>query len=558
MVAIVVGVAVRVWVLSQRGSLFLDEALLALNVLARDFRGLTQPLDWAQAAPIGFLWATRALTVAMGPGEVALRIVPFVAGSLAVAFTWLAGRRLATARAAALATVALACSLIAIRYSAEAKPYASDACATLVIAWLAARTLEQPRAWVRWAALGVSGVLAVCVSLPTVFVLAAAGLALARAAWRGGRATRAALVACVGAWLATFGALWFGGLRSAAGATYLRENWGPVMLDPSAADFPARVIRALASVVATALQWTGSLTVTMWAILALLVGLIVVSRRSLTAGILLGGPLAAAALASVAGMYPLSDRLAHFASPLALIAAATAVDALLAQAVGSRAVHTGRASPDSARHRHDLAIAGAAALLAAWVGRDGWRIVHDPGALEPTHALFTSVRTDARRTSTPVYVFARAIPAWVYVTTDWRSMDHARFDRYLRLAGPIDGPAQENLARPRAVAPDEGDSLVYRDGSTTELLGLAPGVRYRVVGPMSADGPSPGWADEEAGRLAAVAHPAVWLVASHFFEGTVRDELRPLTDAARARGLRIAEERRGGRDAVALRLVAGR
>ncbi|MHB1070181.1 MAG: hypothetical protein ACYC1W_10020, partial [Gemmatimonadaceae bacterium] len=101
----------------------------------------------------------------------------------------------------------------------------------------------------------------------------------------------------------------------------------------------------------------------------------------------------------------------------------------------------------------------------------------------------------------------------------------------------------------------EGDSLVVTSGARTELVGLAPGVEYHIAGAPSAAGPSAGWAMEEARRLADAARPDVWLVAGHFFPGSGRNELRPLVEAAAALGLRVAEERHGGDEVVALRLT---
>ena len=165
------------------------------------------------------------------------------------------------------------------------------------------------------------------------------------------------------------------------------------------------------------------------------------------------------------------------------------------------------------------------------------------------------MRVQAEAEATPVYVFARAVPAWVYATTDWDTPDRERFSRYLAAAGSTDAPAHENLSRQRPVRPGEGDTLVYRGARTTELIGLAPGVRYRIVGPTSLDRPSPEWDAVEARRIRAVANPSVWVVASHYFEGTPLDEFRPLAQALEREGLRVVEERRGGRDAIAVRFA---
>jgi hypothetical protein len=54
--------------------------------------------------------------------------------------------------------------------------------------------------------------------------------------------------------------------------------------------------------------------------------------------------------------------------------------------------------------------------------------------------------------------------------------------------------------------------------------------------------------------MAAAARPELWLVASHFFAGSGRNELRPLVEAAANVGLQVVEERRAGGDVIALRL----
>lgn len=52
---IVVGMALSVAQFVANRSLWHDEACLALNIVNRSFLDLTQPLDYAQGAPLGFL-----------------------------------------------------------------------------------------------------------------------------------------------------------------------------------------------------------------------------------------------------------------------------------------------------------------------------------------------------------------------------------------------------------------------------------------------------------------------------------------------------------------------
>ncbi|MBM4194534.1 MAG: glycosyltransferase family 39 protein [Gemmatimonadetes bacterium] len=569
---IAIGMAVRLWVLTERGSLFLDEASLALNVLARDVRLLTQPLDWGQAGPIGFLWIERVAVLSAGSAEWVLRLAPFLGGVAIPVLTWLVGVRTVGRRAALYATAACVASLIAIRYSSEVKPYSTDAAVAIGLVLFALRLRERPNAPARWLALGVAGVLGVFVSLPAAFVLGAVGLSLL------GQVSLRRLAGCGAAWIAVFALQWWLALGESSASAYLKEYWAPVMLAPVASDFVARAIRAAAALWATPLQWTGALGVTLVAVGLGLCGVGRIARSAKRDAALLIGPAALAAVASVASLYPLSDRLAFFAAPGALLCAAACVDALVVRAGGLMRIAE---RWPSARTATPYVIAAA---VAAWVGADSLRMLRAPGALEPTRTLFETIAAEAARDSSPVYVYARAVPAWVYATTDWAahaagdSAEIRRVARVTRLAGDVRSPAHENFAREGAVAVGEGDSLVVsaadvrgvdtRAGASrppVELLGLAPGVRYRIAGPTRGSGPSPGWVPSEARRIMAAAvadssrgssrGTAVWLVASHFFEGTGADELRPLVVTLIAMGAQITEERRGGRDAIALKVT---
>jgi hypothetical protein len=317
------------------------------------------------------------------------------------------------------------------------------------------------------------------------------------------------------------------------------------MLDVTADDRVVRVIRVVMELTWIPLRWTASLPgaaagMALWA-----GGLAFVVHRRRSDAVLLAGPVVLAAAASVAGLYPLSDRLAFFAVPGVWVAQAAAI-------IGIRnAVFSHRSMVSNARTAAVFVVV-VGAVVAAWQLTDSARFLRDPGAIEPTRALFAKVDDDAAQA--PIYVFARAVPAWLMATHDsvWRG--NARLKKWTTLAGRPGAPGYENTSRARAVVAGEGDSLVIVSGTRTELVGLAPGMRYSVAGPPSRETPSPGWAEEEARRLLVAARPDVWLVASHFFAGTPHNELRPLVEAAEAAGLRIVEERHAGDHVIAIRL----
>ncbi len=545
-IAIVLGAAVRVWAVSHRGSLWLDEAALALNVMTRSFSELLHPLDWGQAAPVGFLWLERAFAFHAEVPDAWLRAVPFLAGVALPWLMWNLGRRMLGTAAGALGAVAAAGSMIALRYSTEAKPYASDAATAALLALLACAAIDEPGRMRRWWALGAGIVLGVLLSLPAVFVVAAIALAvLVERAARTSRGARSIVAPALGVSALLFVALWFTAYGAGASNPSLRAYWAPVMLDLTADDRIVRIVRVLMELTWIPLQWTGSLAGTAIGTALWISGVTVISRRRASHAIVLSAPVLLAMAASVLGKYPLSDRLAFFAVPGVWVAQAAAL-------VGARnALLSRRSALANARAAAVFVIVGGVAL-GAWLASDAQRFLRDPGALEPTRAIFASVDADAA--GAPVYVFARAVPAWLLATHEGAWRGNARLTRWTALCGSDGAPGFENATRRRAVRPGEGDTLTVNAPSRLELAGLATGVSYRIAGAPSAEQPSAGWAAEEAQRLVAAAQPTVWVVASHFFSGTPRNELRPLIEAAAAAGLRVMEERHAGSDVVAIRL----
>ena len=545
-IAIVGGAVARTWALTQRGSLWLDEASLALNVLTRGFGGLLHPLDWGQAAPVGFLWLERAIAMHAETPDVFLRLLPWAAGVLLPWLLWELGRRFVGTAAGAFAAVAASGSMLALRYSTEAKPYSTDAAVAAALMLLAYQAGDAPRERWRWWLLGGGIVLAVMLSLPSVFVIAAlvAALAMDPEVRRSRDAQRIALPA-LGAAVLLFGLLWVSAYGAGASSAALRSYWAPVMLSVTAHDFVIRVVRVLEELTWIPLRWTGSLLGTIVGTLLWGLGLVVVGRRRRSAAVLLAGPIACAMVASALGVYPLSDRLAFFAVPGVWVAQAAALVGIRNAMVADRTTLSGSRAAA-------VFVVLVAFGSAAWQYTDAERFLRDPGSLEPSRALFAKVDADAA--TTPIYVYARSVPAWLMATHDGAWTGNPRLERWTALAGRVSAPGFENMARSGAVAPGAGDSLVVVSGARTELVGLPPGVEYRITGAPSGAGPSVGWAAAEAQRMLAAAHPEVWLVASHFFGSSPANELRPLVEAAAAVGLRVMEERHEGADVVALRL----
>jgi Dolichyl-phosphate-mannose-protein mannosyltransferase len=176
----------REWLYDR--SLWLDEIAITGNITSRGLRGLLQPLDAAQAAPVGWLWTERLSVDLFGVHELSLRLVPLVASLIALAaFPFLARHTLGP-WAEPVATLIFATAPAMIYFAAETKQYSSDAACVVVVMLLTAAVLRRAprmRPLVLWGA--ACAVLAWC-SFPAIVVSAGCGLLLLGRSWRRRRA----------------------------------------------------------------------------------------------------------------------------------------------------------------------------------------------------------------------------------------------------------------------------------------------------------------------------------------------------------------------------------
>ncbi|HEU0299153.1 MAG TPA: glycosyltransferase family 39 protein, partial [Longimicrobium sp.] len=229
------GAALRLLQYGVNRALWLDEALLTLNVLGRTpAQLLTRPLDYGQTAPAGFLLLQKLAVTLLGTGEYALRLVPLAAGLAALFWFPRVARRYVSRAALPLAVALFALAPFLVYYSSEAKQYALDVLAAVALLACAAAVRHRPsrRALAAFAAAGVA---AVWVSQPAVFVLAGTGAVLAAAALRRRDArTFRSLAMVAGAWMASFAGSYALSRNALADAGYMRAFWRAGF--PSAAD----------------------------------------------------------------------------------------------------------------------------------------------------------------------------------------------------------------------------------------------------------------------------------------------------------------------------------
>jgi hypothetical protein len=177
-VAVAAGLVLRLVQLLANRSLSQDEAMLALNIVDRPFSGLAHRLDFLQGAPIGFLVMEKFVVNALGNNEYSLRLVPFVAGSLALLLIVPLAKMVLTPTAVPLAVVLFAFSDPLIFWTSAAKPYAVDVLVAVVVLGIGVWLLQRPYDLKGIAVFSVVGAVAIWFSNPSVFVLAGVSTAL--------------------------------------------------------------------------------------------------------------------------------------------------------------------------------------------------------------------------------------------------------------------------------------------------------------------------------------------------------------------------------------------
>lgn len=219
------GILLRVSKYLPAWSLRGDELAVTLNLLNRSMIDLiSQPLEGEQAAPFGFVLLIKTLITLFGDSEYVLRLTAFVAGCVSVVLMQTVLAKLSGRYGNLFALAAFAFGSYLIYYSAELKPYSSDVLLCLIFLLLFHNHLsKETTAW-DFLLLAVLGVLALCLSYPALFVLAAIGVTLVVHHWHDKR--RLLWILLVGiAWAVTFLLMYFLLLRYQTQSSYLITFW---------------------------------------------------------------------------------------------------------------------------------------------------------------------------------------------------------------------------------------------------------------------------------------------------------------------------------------------
>jgi hypothetical protein len=404
-VLVLFGAGLRAATLADNRNLWIDEAMLALNLIERSAAGLLEPLGWNQGAPAGFLLAVKAAITALGVSDATLRLVPFVGSLLGlVALAWVA-RRLMPAPAATLAVGLAAVSPYLLSYAAECKQYGTDAAVAVGLFAAAAGLLQRAGGFRRWAVLAAAGAAAVWFSHPAAFVLGGVGTALfADAAVARDRRRALASAATIGCWLTSFAVCYVTTLKQLGHNQYLLDYWAGHFLP-----LPPRSPGDLAWVVDHVFEFfaypgglsstelkVGGLAAALYA-----VGVAAFARERWPVAVALVLPAALAMAASGVNKYPFAGRLLLFLVPLTILGVAR----------GAWEVFS------ALRPARPLAAGLLLGLLLAAPALETYGQFRRPLRHEELNPLLADLRTRVQP-GDKMYVYWGGVPAFLYYTRD--------------------------------------------------------------------------------------------------------------------------------------------
>lgn len=309
------GVAVRLVQYLSNRSLWADEAVLALNIVNRSYGELLQPLDYDQAAPIGFLMLEKLAVQILGNNEYALRLFPFICGVGSLFLFYELGKRWIPKSAIPIGLVLFGSLEYLVYYSAEVKQYSSDVAIALLLCLLLMPLVKQKLNFGQIIKFGLVGAVAIWFSHPSIFILASIGGTALLINWRQQDFSKIKqLLVVYSAWLLSFVIFYLVSLSNLTSNETLTTSWGD--------GFPSSTFDIIWMLDVFGKFFYKPLGFGKWidglAIFAFLVGCISCWLRKKEILLLLLSPLLVTFLASFLHQYPFRSRLVLFLTPFVI------------------------------------------------------------------------------------------------------------------------------------------------------------------------------------------------------------------------------------------------
>ncbi|MGJ3247288.1 MAG: glycosyltransferase family 39 protein [Elainellaceae cyanobacterium] len=131
-----------------------------------------KPLDYDQAAPVGFLIVEKLFVQMFGNNEYALRLFPLLVSILSLFIFYKLARYYLNQTGTLFALALFASNQYLVYYASETKQYASDVAVGLFVFWVLLHSHTQALTPARTIWTGLVGAIAIWFSHPVVFILA--------------------------------------------------------------------------------------------------------------------------------------------------------------------------------------------------------------------------------------------------------------------------------------------------------------------------------------------------------------------------------------------------
>jgi hypothetical protein len=321
---VLLGALLRVRQYLTGRSLWADEAMLALNIVNRNFAGLFKPLDYDQGAPIGFLLVEKFFNSILGKNEFALRLFPLIIGLISLWLFYLLLKQITGGTGLLTALALFAFNPRLIYYSSEVKQYILDVAVTILLLLLAAPVFNTSPRKKDFAGLTLAGLIALWFSHPALFVLAGIGLTLVAIYLKKRDYSNLRFVIGMGLlWILDIIFLYLLILKDISQNAYMREYWqGAFLPMPPWSDpgwFPTAIHENIG------IQF--GIPYAVWFIvLIMLIGWVGLFFQNQKYAIVFACILLVTLTASALQVYPVFERMILFLIPIGLILIGKAVD----------------------------------------------------------------------------------------------------------------------------------------------------------------------------------------------------------------------------------------
>ncbi|HHP7245273.1 MAG TPA: glycosyltransferase family 39 protein [Elainellaceae cyanobacterium] len=166
------GILIRLVQYLHNRSLWADEAKIALNIVNSSYLDFFKPLDYDQAAPVGFLVTEKLAVQMFGNNEYALRLFPLLASIISIFIFYKLARYYLNKRGTLFALALFASNQYLVYYASETKQYAGDVAVGLFVFWVLLHSHTRASTPARTVWTGLVGAIAIWFSHPVVFILA--------------------------------------------------------------------------------------------------------------------------------------------------------------------------------------------------------------------------------------------------------------------------------------------------------------------------------------------------------------------------------------------------